>query len=80
MTAKTPEGYMPVFGIPYARQNDDGTVTCPKCGERIRQGERKDFESFSGREYATHYEAEHAEADGWVRVDGAWFVPTGFYD
>ena len=50
---------MSTFGIPYAAANDDGSVTCPVCGARIVPTERKDFESFTGREYAEHYAAEH---------------------
>jgi uncharacterized Zn finger protein (UPF0148 family) len=68
-----PDGYVPAFGVPYARQNEDGTVTCPNCGKRIRQTERKDFESFTGHEYADHYDAEHAADDGRVLVDGEWY-------
>lgn len=71
MTA--PEGYVLAFGIPYAYQNEDNTVTCPFCGARIREVERKDFESFTGREYAEHYTREHAVDDGRILVDGKWY-------
>ena len=30
-------------------------VTCPKCGVVVSCRERKDFESFTKREYAEHY-------------------------
>lgn len=54
-----------MVGIPYAFQETDeaspsGFVkVCPECGERIPVIERKDFESFTGAEYAEHYAAEH---------------------
>lgn len=53
----------PTFGLPYARveMDDEGRFLkiCPECGERIVLIERKDFESFSGREYAEHYDRAH---------------------
>lgn len=53
--------------VPYAHMEYDddprhkgGWVKiCPECGVRIPLKERKDFESFTGREYAEHYEQEH---------------------
>ena len=68
-----PEGFVPSFGVPYARANEDGTKTCPRCGANIRQTQRKDFESYSGSEYADHYDALHALADGRILVDGVWY-------
>jgi predicted RNA-binding Zn-ribbon protein involved in translation (DUF1610 family) len=32
---------------------------CPECGERIVLREAKDFESFTGDEYAKHYQERH---------------------
>lgn len=74
MTA--PEGYVLAFGIPWAREEFVGRrfyAICPRCGLRIEQVERKDFESHTGREYAEHYDAEHAVADGRILVDGEWY-------
>lgn len=56
------------IGIPYAfREFDDKTgqtiAICPRCGERIREVEMKDFESASGREYAEHWAKEHANEE-----------------
>lgn len=51
------------IGIPYAPREitEAGTfVTCPECKMRIELLVRKDGESFSGIEYARHYEAAHA--------------------
>lgn len=58
-----------MVGIPYAMQETDSASpsgfvkVCPKCGDRIPVIERKDFESFTGREYAEHYQTEHASED-----------------
>lgn len=74
-----PEGYVPAFGVPYARAVIEGRKEfkqCPNCGELIGATQRKDFESFSGREYAVHYEQQHALEDGWLNVDGEWFQPV----
>jgi hypothetical protein len=55
--------------IPYASWDLDATDEngsyipvhiCPVCGERIRETERKDWESFTSRNYGEHYEREHA--------------------
>lgn len=73
--ANAPEGFRLAFGIPYARANGDGSVTCPRCGERIVETERKDFESTTGSEYAVHYDANHAVADGRIEVDGFMYEP-----
>lgn len=68
--------YRQTMGVPYATENDDGSQTCPRCGESIVSA-RKDFESYSGREYAAHYLALHAEADGHIQIDGVWYEPVG---
>ena len=51
--------------VPYARGDfrPDGMFykTCPECGAEIDCHERKDFESFSGIEYAEHVEQEHPD-------------------
>ena len=56
-------------GIPYAsnERGPDGhyipnVKICPVCGERIVLTHRKDWESFSGREYAAHYASKHEGA------------------
>ena len=53
----------PLIGIPYAMAVwlDDGRagVVCPECYLVVITRERKDHESYTGREYAEHYEAEH---------------------
>lgn len=54
--------------IPYARHiltgRRSGHVICPTCGLKIDLVKRKDRESFSGIEYARHYQAAHSdEAD-----------------
>ncbi len=51
------------IGIPYAKLELLGGkafVTCPKCSARIQLHERKDRESWTGIEYAKHYEVHHA--------------------
>lgn len=48
--------------VPYGRVEKRGGEwgkVCPDCGEFIVTRERKDFESFTGREYAEHFMAEH---------------------
>ena len=52
----------PTIGIPYARgcERCYNAVVCPACGKHIDTVERKDFESFTGSEYADHWSAEHA--------------------
>lgn len=78
--------YRPAFGIPYAPQigvtkavaklfGSPVAAVCPRCGKDIPLIERKDFESYSGVEYADHYNAEHAVADGRVLYDGVWYEP-----
>lgn len=51
------------LGVPYApveREPDGSWVkVCPACGKRVTLVERKDFESFTGKEYAEHYTREH---------------------
>jgi hypothetical protein len=52
-------------GIPYANEYwDEDLATaykvCPECAVRITLYDRKDFESFTGAEYADHYIAEHS--------------------
>lgn len=47
-----------MIGIPYARPNDDGTVTCPVCGERIAERHDADGERLTN-EYGEHYERMH---------------------
>lgn len=55
-----------MIGIPYAFHVEDEdsptgwSKSCPICGTLCPTVERKDFESFSGTEYAAHYAAEHA--------------------
>jgi len=52
-----------MFGIPYAQKVLEGRkmfAVCPVCGERVHLKKKKDFESFSGIEYAAHYEAKHS--------------------
>ena len=50
------------MSVPYAEQIEIGegnyAEVCPVCGLAIPLAERKDFESFTGREYADHYEKE----------------------
>ena len=53
-------------GIPCAfpLKREDGSidfsiVVCPECGEQIALSDRKDRESLSRVEYATHYEQAH---------------------
>lgn len=43
-------------------------VTCPLCSKRIDLVERKDFESFTHREYQEHVKTEHPEAVGPVGI------------
>ena len=48
------------IGIPYARTVEvEGRwfAICPACDEHIELLERKDFESFTKREYAEHYDS-----------------------
>lgn len=50
-------------GIPYVQVYDfkgRAHVFCPECDVRIELTSRKDFESYSLREYQEHYEKEHA--------------------
>ena len=50
------------FGIPMAKEiKVDGVwgQECPVCQEFIPSIDMKDWESFSGREYAEHYAKEH---------------------
>lgn len=53
--------------IPYADQITEMAwpgrtfVFCPACQRKIVLTERKDFESYTGSEYATHYRREHAD-------------------
>ena len=59
---------MQPIGIPYARHERDPlngrwVAVCPTCGERITLKHRKDFESFSGREYAAHHAQRHLTDD-----------------
>lgn len=72
----TPPGYQLAMGVPYAHQNEDNSVTCPRCGQRIMQTERKDFESFTGFEYADHYDKQHALDDGCRLIHGRWYEPV----
>ena len=75
----TPEGYRLAFGVPYARVVMSGRAQgqeCPRCGKVIISRKRKDFESFTGSEYAEHYDAEHAAADGRIFVAGRWWEPV----
>lgn len=51
------------IGIPYAfehMKNGKVFATCPVCGKEIELKRRKDFESFEGNEYASHYLAQCA--------------------
>lgn len=54
----------PVLGVPYVStvREPDGSahVVCPFCQERVVLA-RKDWESFSTREYAVHVEQRHPE-------------------
>lgn len=70
-------------GIPYARNVEVAPGRwgreCPVCLEVIAEVERKDAESFTGREYAAHYESAHGGARQigprrWA-VDGIVFYP-----
>jgi hypothetical protein len=49
--------------VPYALTNVDAFgihwATCPVCGLKIRLRHKKDFESYSKREYAEHYKETH---------------------
>jgi uncharacterized Zn finger protein (UPF0148 family) len=55
------------FGIPYAHANDDGTVTCPVCGQRIggvdetQETAEDALTKGASRMYAEHYESAHYE-------------------
>jgi len=53
------------LGIPYAYQveifPDAWALECPICWIQIPLAEHKDFESFTGVEYATHYAEAHDE-------------------
>ena len=52
------------MAVPYAERIEvDGAeyAKCPMCGQHIRLQVRKDFESFSGAEYAQHVEVNHPE-------------------
>lgn len=72
----TPDGYRPVFGVPYAEQRSVGPLvfaTCPDCGEDVKLGTRKDFESFASTEFADHYLETHGAAAGYLKVDGVWY-------
>ena len=53
------------IGIPYSRHigPDFNTVQCPACGDIIQLQERKDWESYTGREYGEHFVAIHP---GWT--------------
>lgn len=73
-----PEGYVPAFGVPYAAwvESSGGFAKrCPRCRAIIPAKVRKDRESFTGEEYARHYEEQHAAGDGWVLVMGEWYQP-----
>lgn len=53
---------LPDTMIPYADRVQvlgEWCSICPACKRAIPLKERKDFESFSGREYAEHYVTEH---------------------
>jgi hypothetical protein len=53
-----------MIGIPFAARKFVGRltiVTCPACGLDIELRQRKDEDSFSGREYADHWERLHTE-------------------
>jgi hypothetical protein len=50
------------LGIPYVSTNFDklgAYNVCPVCKGVIRLTDRKDFESFSGNEYARHFAQNH---------------------
>jgi uncharacterized Zn finger protein (UPF0148 family) len=53
------------FGIPYARANDDGSVTCPICGARcadvneLMETVEDAITKGAHVAYAQHYEREH---------------------
>ncbi len=56
-----------MIGIPYADHvwdEENGVMyeVCPVCQEGFALTERKDFESFTGNDYANHYEHEHEGA------------------
>lgn len=36
-------------------------IRCQFCGERVDLTQRKDFESYSGREWAHHIKSKHPE-------------------
>lgn len=63
------EGRMSAFGIPYGRTCEleehlaHGCIICPVCHEHIMFSERKDFESFSSRKYAVHWESSHGQKE-----------------
>ena len=47
-------------GIPWARPNEDGSVTCPECGEHIPE----EYDGLGERltnNYGHHYAEKHEE-------------------
>jgi uncharacterized Zn finger protein (UPF0148 family) len=62
------------IGIPYAQANDDGSVTCPECGERcegVDESHRTAEDAMTkgaGRVYAEHYAEKHEATDITDRV------------
>jgi len=73
-----PEGLRPIIGVPYAQIHHDAhgrqIATCPRCKREIALiGRGKDFETVSNAAYVKHYFAEHAVADGLVKVGREWY-------
>lgn len=73
------------IGIPHAKTvfvGPSAFAVCPVCADRVALFERKDEESWSGVEYARHYEAKHAVPETCVDAArefafgeiGHWFV------
>lgn len=53
-----------LFGVPYAKREfvlGRMYAICPMCDKRILLVKRKDFESYTGQEYAEHYKEYHHE-------------------
>ena len=54
------------LGIPYAREFGAGGkrfALCPICDTSVELKIKKDFESYTGEEYAKHYERMHHGRD-----------------
>ena len=54
-----------VVFVPYVPSSFEGNrefITCPECGLKIEQRERKDFESHSHAEFADHFVSAHPDS------------------